>query len=231
MIGIIDYGLGNLASVGNALRNLEVPFKVSSDVDVLKTAKALIFPGVGAAGQGMENLRVKKLDKFLNEQAKRGVPILGICLGMQLMFDSSEEGNVKCLGLIGGKVKRFRNDLKVPQIGWNRVVMANGEWRMVNGKLQITDDRNEKNNFSKSFSRKMDAIFKNIIDESYFYFVNSYYCVPEDSSFAAGVTDYGGEFCSVVVKDNLVGVQFHPEKSGENGLRLLRNFVKSSVAG
>jgi len=195
MITVIDYGLGNLASVANALEKLEIPYLVSGDIEVLKTAKALILPGVGAAGQGMENLKERGMDQVIIEQARIGTPILGICLGMQLLFSSSEEGNVNCLGLIEGEVKKFDTSLKVPQIGWNQIEC------------------------------KSDSVLlKGIKNNSYFYFVNSYYCDPREENTIKGVTDYKVKFCSVVEKDNLYGVQFHPEKSGGVGLQLLKNF-------
>lgn len=195
MITIIDYGLGNLASVANALNKLEIPFEISSDLNVLENAKILILPGVGAAGQGMENLKARQIDKVVIQQAKKGTPILGICLGMQLLLSSSEEGNVDCLGLVEGTVKKFDTSLKVPQIGWNQIE-----------------------------SRNDSILLKGIKNNSYFYFVNSYYCDPEDESIAKGITDYESQFCSVLEKNNLYGVQFHPEKSGDVGLQLLKNF-------
>ena len=194
MITVIDYGLGNLASVANALENLKIPYEISGEINVLKNAKALILPGVGAAGRGMENLKDRCLDKIIIEQAKEGTPILGICLGMQLLLYTSEEGNVDCLGLIKGKVKKFDTNLKVPQIGWNQVEIKNS------------------------------VLFNGIKNNSYFYFVNSYYCKPDDENIIKGITDYGLRFCSVLEKDNLYGVQFHPEKSGDIGLQLLKNF-------
>lgn len=195
MITIIDYGSGNLASVANALSKVEIPFEISSDVNVLKNAKVLILPGVGAAGQSMENLKERGLDKEIIEQAKKGTPILGICLGMQLIFSSSEEGNVNCLGLAKGEVKKFNTSLKVPQIGWNQV---------------------ESKNDSK--------LLKGIKNNSYFYFVNSYYCDSKEPNLVKGITNYEVKFCSVIERSNLYGVQFHPEKSGDIGLQLLKNF-------
>lgn len=197
MITVIDYGLGNLASIANALDKLEIPYEISSDINILKNAKALLLPGVGAAKQGMENLKARGLDKVIIEQVRKGTPILGICLGMQLLFSSSEEGNVNCLGLIRGKVKRFKPSLKVPQIGWNQVQTENS------------------------------VLLNRIKNNSYFYFVNSYYCVPNDAEVIKGITDYGEVFCSVLEKDNLYGVQFHPEKSGDVGLQLLANFKEA----
>lgn len=197
MIVIIDYGIGNLASVKNALDKLGVKNMISSDPRIIKKAKALILPGVGAAGQGMKNLKEKGLDKLIIEEIKKGKPFLGICLGMQLLFEKSEEGNVDCLGILKGEVKKFRKMKKVPQIGWNQVEI-----------------------------KQKSNIFNEVENSSYFYFVNSFYCLPKDKKVVAGVTSYGETFASIVVKDNLVGVQFHPEKSGPVGFQLLKNFVK-----
>lgn len=198
MIVIINYGLGNLASVYNALMKLGIPTKISSNIAMLQEAKALILPGVGAAGEGMKNLKVRKLDKEIIKQVSNGKPLLGICLGMQLLLSFSEEGNVDCLSIIRGKVKKFENGLKIPETGWNQI---------------------EKRNGSK--------LLKGIKNNKYFYFVNSYYCDPEDKKVIKGTTEYGNIFCSVLEKKNIFGVQFHPERSGENGLRLLRNFWES----
>lgn len=199
MIIIIDYGLGNLASVVNALNKVETPVKISSSPLVIRKAKGIILPGVGAAAQGMKNLKEKNLDKVVIKQAEKGKPILGICLGMQLFLSSSEEGNVNCLNLIEGKVKKFDVNLKIPQIGWNQIKIKNEKLKMKN-------------------------LFISIPDNSNFYFVNSYYCKPEDPSVVAATTDYGIKFCSVLTKDNILGVQFHPEKSGKVGLQLLKNW-------
>lgn len=194
MIVIIDYGLGNLASVANALTKLEIPFKISSQIEDLRAATALILPGVGAAAFGMRNLRERKLDLEIKTQVALGKPLLGICLGMQLLFSSSDEGDVACLNLVKGKVKKFETKLKVPQIGWNQVVAGNSQ------------------------------LLKDIKNESYFYFVHSYYCDPNDRKVVTGKTNYDQDFCSVLEAKNVYGVQFHPEKSGAAGLQLLRNF-------
>ncbi|HSW97514.1 MAG TPA: imidazole glycerol phosphate synthase subunit HisH [Candidatus Saccharimonadales bacterium] len=198
-IVVIDYGLGNLASVANALEKLSIPYEVSSDIRFIKEAKAIILPGVGAAGQGMKNLKDKNLLTVIRTEVKNGKPILGICLGMQLLFSDSEENNVMCLDLIKGKVKKFQTTLKIPEIGWNQVKITN----------------------------KQTKLFANIPNNSNFYFVNSYYCEPDDKSIIAANTAYGSEFCSVLVKENIYGVQFHPEKSGEIGLQLINNFCDS----
>ena len=189
MIGIIDYGLGNMTSVKNALDKLSIANIISRDKNILEKADALILPGVGAAAQGMENLQKYDLLDFVREQAKTGKPFLGICLGMQLLFDYSEEGNIACLGIIPGIVKKFSGKIKIPQIGWNNV-------RTINTK-----------------------------SNSFFYFVNSYYCVPKNKANIAGITNYGKDFCSIVVNKNVMGTQFHPEKSGSTGLTLLKKFA------
>jgi glutamine amidotransferase len=169
---------------------------VSKSVRDIERADGLILPGVGAAGEGMKNLITSGLDKIIKRETKKGKPLLGICLGMQLLFSKSDEGNVDCLKIIEGKVNRFDIQLKVPQIGWNQVYFKNDE-----------------------------SIFKGIGQNSYFYFVNSFYCSPEGNNLIIGKSNYEIEYCSVVRDKNVYGVQFHPEKSGENGLNLLKNFV------
>jgi len=201
MIVVIDYGVNNIGSVANGLERLGVSYKISSDPKILTKARALILPGVGAAGVGMQNLKQKGLDTAILKEVKKGKPILGICLGMQLFLSSSDEGNVDCLGLIKGKVKKYKTRLKVPQIGWNEIKIMKQE----------------------------SKIMKNIPDNSYFYFINSYYCDPDDKSVIAGNTKYGKNFCSVLEKENIVGLQFHSEKSGTLGFNLLKNFIKYYV--
>jgi glutamine amidotransferase len=198
MIGIIDYGLGNLTSVKNALDKLNVPNFISDDPGKLKNSTGLILPGVGAAGTGMRNLKAKKLDQFLIRQIQNNKPFLGTCLGMQLLFDFSEEDQTTCLGILPGKVRKFDGKLKVPQIGWNTV-------RTI-GKSKI---------------------MKNIKNNSYYYFVNSFYCIPTDKNAIAGETEYGVTFASVIEKDNIFATQFHSEKSGDTGLKFLKNFTEA----
>ena len=195
MIVIIDYGLGNLGSVKNALNKLGVDSIISNLIKVITAGSGLILPGVGSATEGMKNLRKSGLNKVILKQIKLKKPILGICLGMQLLFFLSEEGNTECLNVIEGKVKKFNNKLKVPQIGWNQV------------------------------KQKPSKLFLSIKDKSYFYFVHSYYCQASEEKIIRGSTDYGINFTSVIEDKNIFGVQFHPEKSGENGLKLLKNFV------
>ncbi len=204
MIVVIDYGLGNLASVANALKKITVPYQISSNPDDIKKAKGLILPGVGAAGQGMKNIKKRKLDTAIIDAVESGMPFLGICLGMQLLFERSEEGNVACLGILKGSVKKFRQMRKIPQIGWNSV------------------------SFSAN-NLEIQRLYGGISDNSYFYFVNSYYCLPLDTSITAGVSEYGEYFASVVARKNIVGVQFHPEKSSRVGFILLKNFITNYV--
>lgn len=200
MIVVIDYGVGNLASVKNALDKLGAKSVISSDPQIIKKAKALILPGVGAAGQGMRNLKEKGLDKIVISEINKGKPFLGICLGMQLLFEDSEEGNVKCLGILKGSVKKFKKMKKIPQIGWNQIEIKKGS-----------------------------SFFKDINNKDYFYFVNSFYCLPKDKEITAGITTYGETFSSIVQKDNVIGVQFHPERSGKAGFKLLENFVEGAT--
>ena len=201
MIVVIDYGIGNIASITNALNRLNIPAVISRSISTIEKADCLILPGVGAAGEGMRNLQKSGLDKVIKKEIIKGKKFLGSCLGMQLLFERSEEGNVECLGLLKGRVKKFKRERKVPQIGWNQVRIKNAELGIKN------------------------KLFNKISDKSYFYFVNSFYCVPEDKSLIAGETEYGEKFASMIVKDNLVATQFHPEKSGRVGFQLVQNII------
>lgn len=190
-IAIIDYGASNLQSVANALRALGRDFEVVSDPKKISAFNKIILPGVGAAGSAMEKLRNSGFAKVL---PKLKVPTLGICLGMQLFADFSEENQTKCLSIIPGKVKRFKTELKVPHMGWNKVDLI-----------------------------RESALTSGIPNSSYFYFVHSYY-LDADESCGIGETAYDINFPAIVQKNNFYGTQFHPEKSGEWGMKLLNNF-------
>lgn len=192
MIQIIDYEAGNLQSIKNALKKLGAKYEVISSPQELRADAKVIFAGVGAAGSAMANLKKSGFDKVLPKLIN---PFLGICLGMQLLFDYSEEDEVDCLKILKGDVRKFPLVLTVPQIGWNKIA--------VNDSL----------------------LLKDIPQGSYFYFVNSYYCKPIKSDSIAE-TEYGITFCSAVARGNFYGVQFHPEKSGEIGQKVLDNFIK-----
>ncbi len=201
MIAIIDYRAGNLTSVRLACESLGIEAQITSDPAVIGAAERVIFPGVGAAGAAMGHLRELELIDVLREVVGRGTPFLGICLGTQIILGHSEEdGGVDMVGLVEGDVRLFRPSdplVKVPQIGWNRVKQ-----------------------------RRAHALFDGIEDESEFYFVHSYHPEPSMPDCILGETEYAGvTFASVIGKDNLVATQFHPEKSGRIGLRMLQNFV------
>ena len=202
MIAIIDYNAGNITSVARALQNIGQDFIVTDDTAKLDAASHVIFPGVGAAGEAMAYLRDKKLDIWLKDYFKTGRPLMGICLGTQIILDYSEENNTNCIGLVTGATKRFpekltfgREGLKIPQMGWNSVKLL-----------------------------RSHPVFENIPSESEFYFVHSYYPSPTDREVVLGTTDYGINFCSVLAEKNLVAMQFHPEKSGRPVLQILKNF-------
>ena len=197
-VAIIDYGVGNLRSVEKAFAATDCEAIVSSNEKDLRAAERLVLPGVGAFGACMKALREHGFDRLVFERVKEGTPLLGVCVGMQLLFDESDEfGATAGLGLLRGRVRRFTDELVVPHVGWNRVT-----------------------------ARQSHALFSDVAHESFFYFVHSYYCEPQDKSVVAGETEYGVRYASVVAKENICGVQFHPEKSQESGLRLLRNFAR-----
>jgi len=201
-ITVIDYGLGNIRSVSKALELVGGNVTVSSEIKKIESANGLVLPGVGAFWKGMDNLEKAGLTEIIKSQIASGKPCLGICLGLQMLFSESEEhGSSQGMDIISGSVKLFRNKLKIPHMGWNRV--------------------NFKNRGSGA-----NGMFEGIADSSYFYFVHSYYVYPEDSTLVSSTTNYGGEFTSSVIKDNLWAVQFHPEKSGKNGIQIMKNFIK-----
>ncbi|MEA2081702.1 MAG: imidazole glycerol phosphate synthase subunit HisH [Elusimicrobiota bacterium] len=200
-ITVIDYGLGNTKSVGKALELSGAKVTVSSRIKEIESADGIVLPGVGAFQKGINNLKKAKLLKTIKSQIVSGKPCLGICLGLQMLFTESEEhGSSPGMDIIKGRVKLFRNNLKIPHMGWNRVKFQNA-------------------------AAGVPEMFREIDNNSYFYFVHSYYVSPEDSFLAASTTNYGNEFTSSIVKDNLWAVQFHPEKSGENGLKIMKNFA------
>jgi len=205
MIAVVDYGLGNIGSITNALSKIRIKAKLADCPEDIKSCSAVIFPGDGAAGWAMENLKKRELIRPLKDHIFSGKPFLGICLGMQVLFSFSEEGNVNCLDIIKGDVIKFTGELKIPQIGWNKVQV-------------------------KSQKAKVKRLFENVPDNSFFYFINSYYCRPADKKIIIAESEYGQKFCSIFLKDNIVGVQFHPEKSGKIGLILLKNFYRFAYA-
>ena len=196
-IGIVDYNMGNLASVKNAFNKLDVEAEVVSDANKLKNYDKLIFPGVGAFGDAMEHLKKTNLDEAMKEFVNSGKYVLGVCLGMQLLFNESEEfGNHKGLGIIPGSVVKFECKInKVPHMGWN-----------------------------KMFFVKDNPLFLGL-SNPYLYFVHSYHVVCDDR-FVIGKTVYEYEFVSAVNRDNVFGFQPHPEKSHNEGLKIIKNFVK-----
>jgi glutamine amidotransferase len=198
MIAIIDYGAGNLRSVVNAVSRLGYqPEVTSSPVDLLN-AQVVMLPGVGAAADTMENLKTLGLASPIQRFIAQGRPFLGVCIGLQVLFAGTEEGGWhECLDIIPGRVKKLPSGLKIPHMGWNQV------------KQKVSH-----------------PVFDGIPDGANFYFVHSYYVEPNDGSLVAGETEYGMPFCSVIARGNLVATQFHPEKSGESGLRMYANFLK-----
>jgi len=197
MIAIIDYGMGNLFSVEKAFVKLGAEVVVSSDPKIILSADKVVLPGVGAFGDCMYNLTECNMVPVIHEIVKRGTPLLGICLGMQVLFDGSEEdAGVKGLGVFPGMVRKIvAPDLKIPQMGWNRLEFA-----------------------SES------SLFANMPAEPYVYFVHSYHAVPDDKKLITAVVDYGGSVTAAVGRNNVQAVQFHPEKSGTVGLSILTNF-------
>jgi imidazole glycerol-phosphate synthase subunit HisH len=205
-IAVIDYGMGNLRSVQKALEVVGASAKVTSNPREISKCGKIVFPGVGAFGEAMKELKRSKLSDAIKEAIDDGKPFLGLCLGQQLLFEKSEEApGVKGLCILAGESKRFKfkgQELKVPHMGWNNIKV------------------------SKRQSVKASKIFKGVADDAYMYFVHSYYAVPKDKSVILTTTDYGFDFVSGICKDNVYAFQFHPEKSQEVGLKILKNFVK-----
>ena len=198
-IAIIDYGVGNLRSVEKAFAATGHDALVTGDVSILRKAERLVLPGVGAFAACMNELKRRGLNELVSDRVKAGTPLLGVCVGMQMLFEESDEfGTTSGLSFLKGKVQRFNDDLVVPQVGWNRIKQQSG-----------------------------NRLFSGIPDESFFYFVHSYFCAPENDEIIVGETEYGINYASVVAKGNICGVQFHPEKSQTVGLRLLANFAEA----
>ncbi|HVB62550.1 MAG TPA: imidazole glycerol phosphate synthase subunit HisH [Ktedonobacteraceae bacterium] len=198
MIAIIDYGAGNIRSIAKALEYAGARVQVTDDPAVVMEAAAVTLPGVGSGGAAMARMTERGLDEAIREATAQGKPFLGICLGMQLLADHHAEGEVDGLRLFRGEVRRIPHGPKIPHMGWNQLRPLHEELPMFDG----------------------------IPQDAYFYFAHSYYVEPQDQRGVAAVTDYGSPFCSVIVTDRVWGTQFHPEKSGAVGLRLLQNFVK-----
>lgn len=206
MIAVIDYGMGNLHSVQKALQAAGAKTRVTSDKKDLETCEKLVFPGVGAFGEAMKELRRLELVMPIREAIARGKPFLGLCLGLQLLFEKSDEApGIKGLGILKGAVRKFRftkDGLKVPHMGWNSIEAG----QRAKGKGQ--------------------RILGGVPDGSYMYFVHSYYVEPKEEGIVLATTDYGIRFASGIRKDNIYGFQFHPEKSQGLGLKILENFVR-----
>ncbi|MCF7907986.1 MAG: imidazole glycerol phosphate synthase subunit HisH [Candidatus Omnitrophica bacterium] len=198
MIVVVDYGMGNLKSVANACRLLGKPAIVTDSKEVIAKAEKIIFPGVGHFAQAMKELKKRGLISVIKKKIAEGAPFFGICLGMQILFEESQEApGLKGLGVIKGKVKKFKDkSLRIPHMGWNQINI------------------------------KKPTMFKGVKDRSFLYFVHSYYCEPKDKKIVATTTDYGVEFVSSISVENIWAVQFHAEKSQRLGLKLFDNFLK-----
>lgn len=197
---VVDYDAGNLRSVQTALDHLGASYEVTSQPNKVLEATKVIFPGVGDGAHAMGVLRDRGLDTAITQLVAKDIPVLGICVGCQVAFDMTEEWDATCLGLVPGKVRRFSPEVgKVPHMGWNTVSHIEDHW-----------------------------LFDGIPQDASFYFVHSYYPSPASSADAIAWSDYGGSFVAGVEKGSFVATQFHPEKSGESGLRLLRNFLEAN---
>ncbi len=203
MIAIIDYDAGNLTSVARAVHHIGFECIVTNDISEITKAERIIFPGVGAAGSAMNSLKRLGLDTAIKQAFLSGKPILGICLGTQIIMGRSEENDVPCLGLINGHVRAFPADiksedgirLKIPHMGWNRIKI-----------------------------KSKHPVLSDVQEDDEFYFVHGYYPDPDDFQHVLGTTDYGISFASIIGFKNIIATQFHPEKSGKPGLAMLKNF-------
>ena len=200
-ISIIDYDSGNLRSVAKALEKYGVDPITTSDSDIILKSDAVILPGVGSAPSAMQALSNRNLIEPIKQYIALGKPFFGICLGLQLLFNKTDEGDSDCLGVISGNVRQLSSGLKVPHMGWNSIDI-----------------------------KKTHPILEGIPSGEFFYFVHSYFVVPQESGDITATTDYGEVFCSIYAKDKLIATQFHPEKSGDIGLRIYKNFIDMCVS-
>ena len=205
MIAIMDYGVGNLFSVEKAFLYLGADAAITSNLDVLRRADKIVLPGVGAFGDCMKNLRASGMIPVLNERVKAGVPLLGICVGLQILFEGSDESpEAEGLGFFRGRVRRIQAEgLKIPHMGWNSLTVMR--------------------------EAKSD-LFRGLPENPFVYFVHSYHAAPEDEDIVTATADYGERLTAAVAKDNICATQFHPEKSGDVGLRILKNFIDGGDA-
>jgi glutamine amidotransferase len=200
VIAVLDYGIGNLRSAEKALQHLGVDAALTTDPAVAREAAGVVLPGVGAFGRCMEQLRESGLESVVHEAVEAEKPFLGICVGMQMLFDSSEEApGCKGLGILPGEVRRLATAERLPHMGWNTLTIRTGS-----------------------------VLFDGIDDGSWLYFVHSYAPVPDDDSVIAATTEYGGTVVAAVERGSLWATQFHPEKSAANGLRMLENFARAA---
>jgi glutamine amidotransferase len=201
-IVIVDYEAGNLRSVQKAFEFLGFSAVLTNDNNLIRDAKGIVLPGVGSFDHVITELRKNNLETTIEQSIALGRPYLGICLGYQILFKDSEEGNLPGLGIFEGKVVRFEfpksAGLSIPHMGWNRLLIQHS----------------------------ISPIFKGIVDGSFMYFAHTYYPAPKDKDLISSLTDYGTNFASSITKDNVFGVQFHPEKSGRFGLKILKNFAE-----
>ena len=195
-ISIVDYQAGNVRSVQKAIEAVGGQASITGDPEDIARSDALVFPGQGACDSSMRRLRERGLVEPIRDFIQGGRPFLGICLGLQLLLEDSDEGSESCLGVLPGRVRRLPPGTKVPHMGWNEVAL-----------------------------RSDHPVLAGVPSGSYFYFVHSYYADPDDESVVLGTTSYGTDFCSAAAWDNVVAVQFHPEKSGDLGLRIYRQFL------
>ncbi len=196
VVKVVDYESGNLRSVSRALENAGAQPSLTSDPAALESADAIVLPGVGSGRSAMEALEQRGLVKPLQDAVASGKPMLCICLGLQILMDDTEEGSSPCLGIVSGTTRKLPDGLKVPHMGWNSVSFKHDH-----------------------------PLLHGIPDSSYFYFVHSYYAEPLEDDVATGVTEYGLSFCSILTQGNVMATQFHPEKSGDFGLKIYKNFV------